>query len=238
MPFVLIGFLALVLVIYGLRVASNTPPAKVARTVKVGGGIFVALGALLVLLRGRIGVAAGLGGLSLWLFGHKGGWSDFFAAGGAGAKAAVSRATTRTVFMELDHKSGNISGQVLAGVFAGRGLDELSRQECDTLYQYCGASDVDAARLLETYFDRRFAGWRQAGQSETDARRGSNGARPGQMSEQQAYQTLGLQSGASRDEIASAHRALMKKLHPDHGGTTELAARVNEAKDVLMRRHT
>ncbi|MBX9740427.1 MAG: DnaJ domain-containing protein [Beijerinckiaceae bacterium] len=57
------------------------------------------------------------------------------------------------------------------------------------------------------------------------------------MSEDEAYEVLGLQKSASRDEIARAHRALMKKLHPDHGGTTSLAARVNEAKDVLMRRH-
>ncbi|MBL8588912.1 MAG: DnaJ domain-containing protein [Methylobacteriaceae bacterium] len=57
------------------------------------------------------------------------------------------------------------------------------------------------------------------------------------MSENEAYEVLGLAKGASRDEIARAHRELMKKLHPDAGGTTHLAARVNEAKDVLMRRH-
>ena len=58
------------------------------------------------------------------------------------------------------------------------------------------------------------------------------------MTEEEAYQILGLAKTASREDITRAHRSLMKKLHPDHGGTTSLAARVNEAREVLMRRHT
>jgi curved DNA-binding protein CbpA len=57
------------------------------------------------------------------------------------------------------------------------------------------------------------------------------------MSEDEAYEVLGLPKNATAEDISRAHRGLMKKFHPDQGGTTSLAARVNEAKDILMRRH-
>jgi hypothetical protein len=90
--------------------------------------------------------------------------------------------------------------------------------------------------LLASYLDRRHSGRREGAEEGTAA--GSRSPPPREkMTEQEAYQILGLQPGASAEDVARAHRALIKKLHPDQGGSTYLAARVNEAKDVLLRRH-
>jgi hypothetical protein len=138
--------------------------------------------------------------------------------------------------MELDHDSGRMRGAVLVGPFQGRDLDELGPPELHQLLEACRQQDPDGDRLLEAYLDRRFTGWREDAERDRHAR-----ARPdpqsGAMTQEEAHQILGLEPGAQPEAIRRAHRDLMKKLHPDQGGSTYLASRVNQAKDVLLNRH-
>jgi hypothetical protein len=126
-----------------------------------------------------------------------------------------------------------MQGRILAGPYEGTTLDALN---VPTLVRLAGAIDEESRALLVAYLDRRSPGWRE--HADDGAAMGSGvPPRSGPMTEQEAYQVLGLEPGASADDIARAHRSLMKKLHPDQGGSTYLAARVNQAKDVLLRRH-
>jgi DnaJ-domain-containing protein 1 len=135
--------------------------------------------------------------------------------------------------MTLDHDSGELTGQILAGPNAGHALDEFDLAQ---LMAMMTAFDAESCALLESYLDRRFPAWRQDADG-NGAGGQSRQATGGKMTAEEAYQILGVQPGAGRDEISRAHRALMKKLHPDQGGSTYLAARVNEAKDILLRTH-
>jgi hypothetical protein len=136
--------------------------------------------------------------------------------------------------MELDHDTGAMRGRILTGRYQGTSLDAL---DVPTLINLLAEVDGDSRDLLAAYLDRRNPGWRENMQHDAGAGAGSRPASSGKMTEEEAYQILGVQPGASADDISRAHRSLMKKLHPDQGGSTYLAARVNEAKDVLLRRH-
>ena len=146
-----------------------------------------------------------------------------------------SEVETDLIRMRLDHDSGAMSGIVRRGVFAGRRLDELTRSELLALWRQCRVEDESGSNLLEAYLDRLMPDWR------TEAQRGGapggdkSNARPADaMTRAEAYEVLGLSWGAGEADIREAHRRLMMKLHPDQGGSTHLAAKLNRAREVLL----
>ena len=203
----------------------------------MAGGVLALAAAARLGLRGRLDMAMLLGTGGGWLLG----WNALpppFGGGSAAARSAgtSSRVRSPRIEMELDHDSGRIGGTVLSGPLAGRILDSLSDAELLGLYRDCVVGDPDGARLLEAYLDRRLPGWRERAEA---GPHDGGGTQPqfGAMTKEEAYQVLGLQPGAGEAAVREAHRTLMKKLHPDQGGSTYLASRVNQAKDVLLNRH-
>ena len=233
----IIGLILLFLLLTAIKQFARMDTAAAARLVRHGGGVVGMLGALLLLLRGRIGLAAAVAGMVATFAGWRttgAGWSSLRNAGLGARTGRASSARSAMIEMRLDLDSGAMTGSVLAGTYAGRALETLSRPELLALRQELARDDPDGVSLLEPYLDRRFAGWREADQGQGQGR-GNSGA-GGAMSRSEALEVLGLDEGASAADIIRAHRTLMKKFHPDHGGSTALAARVNQAKDVLMQR--
>jgi hypothetical protein len=232
MPLLFLGLIALVAALWALNVISKADPKIAARVVKAGGGL-ISLGMAVFLgLRGEIGIAIPLGAFGLGLLG----WLPFGPAGFTQrtqkSSGQVSRVRSAFVEMELDHDTGDMRGRVVAGRLQGVTLEAL---DVPALAGLVNEIDEESRALLMAYLDRRDAGWREHAQGDTAP--GRTPPSSGKMTEQEAYQILGLEAGASARDISRAHRALMKKLHPDQGGSTYLAARVNEAKDILLRRH-
>lgn len=142
-----------------------------------------------------------------------------------------STVTTRFFTMHLDHSSGGLDGRVREGRFRERRITDLSLRELLELHREC-CVDPQSVAVLETYLDRVHPDWRQRADEDENAARGAYGS--GEMGVAEAYEVLGLRTGATREEIIAAHRQLMQKFHPDHGGTDYLAGRINEARRVLL----
>jgi len=228
----LFGLAALAILLWAAQKYLQADPRKLAAVLKLSGGIALLVFAAFLALRGQIGVAAPLAAVGLGLLG----WLPFGPAGfGARAQKSagqVSRVRSAFLEMELDHDTGAMRGVILAGPREGTRLEAL---DVETLIGLISEIDDESRSLLAAYLDRRDAGWREHAQA--DAAAGRGGAPRGPMSQEEAYQILGLQPGAKAEDIVHAHRTLMKRIHPDQGGTNYLAARVNEAKDTLLRQH-
>jgi len=229
MATVIFGLVVLALVLYALNAFSKVNPRTAAVVLKTGGGIGALAIAGVLGARGRFDVAIPLGLTGLGLLGWLP-WSiPGFGERTRKSARQVSRVRSAFVEMELDHDTGAMRGVVLEGPRAGTQLEALDMQ---TLIGLLAGVDEESRALLAAYLDRRHPAWREHAQS--DATSGRGDVARGPMTQQEAYQILGLEPGAKAEDIVRAHRTLMKKLHPDLGGTNYLAARVNEAKDTLL----
>jgi len=228
----IIVLVALLLVLMGIASAFlRADPAGLASGTRTGGPILLALVGGAVLVVGR----QGIGGIILFAAIA---WYGATRANRPDAKPTLGkRSTVRTAAleMELDHSTGGLEGLVLAGRHDGKMLGAMGLAELQHLYREL-SGDPESRQLLETYLDGRFPVWRK--NTETNSSEGLGVTPgPGAMTKEEAYKVLGLEAGAAAADVRKAHRRLMQRLHPDVGGTSFLAARINEAKDVLLSNH-
>lgn len=232
MPLLLVALAVLALIGLGFFWFLRANPSAIVRALRpvlvVAGGI--GIGGLLI-----FGVRF-LPGLLPELFGLLGVLGTALIArylsrrpsGGFSSPGAGQRTEVHTAFVEawIDHATGDVGGRVVKGRFAGRGLDVLADSDLLELHAEC-AGDADSLRVLESYLDRRLgAGWRKAQSPPRGPRT--------DMTRDEALAILGLATGATEEEIRAAHRRLILRVHPDAGGSADLAARINRAKDVLL----
>jgi hypothetical protein len=228
MGYLIAGFAALAILIVALRAFARANPAWMARRMTLGAGVVLLLAAGAFALRGLEFIAVPLAMVASWLL-----WGSGSAPWGSSSKTPgqSSRVTTDHLEMELDHDTGEMRGRVLKGLFSGRDIESLSVADMALLWQDCRHTDAQSAQLIEAYLDRTYPSWREdMARGESDMSRGPDG----RMTAEEAFEILGLKPDAGEEEIRRAHRDLMLRLHPDRGGSTYLAAKINEAKDVAL----
>jgi DnaJ-domain-containing protein 1 len=237
-PYVILGIAVLIGLLLLARGFVNAEPKQLARTLKWTGialaGLFVVYLAATRQIEWLLSAAAvAMPFFMRWrrMRGPMGGWGN--TSPRAGQSSTVE---TRFIRMSLDHDSGTIDGTVLEGAFAGRKLSELAPPDLNALLRECRVADEQSAAVLEAYLDRTQPGWRadDAAAPGEEKRSRAWGRSSTALTREEAYKVLGLEPGATPDQIKEAHRRLMRSYHPDMGGSDYLAARINEAKDLLL----
>jgi hypothetical protein len=217
---------ALIALLAILRGYIRANPTTLARSLKTAAGIAALLTAAYLLSRGVITLAVPAGMLGAWLL-----WGPGRIGSSAPASGNASKLTTDHLEVALDHDTGLVTGRVLKGMFANRRIESLQPAELALLWQDCRFTDTKSSQILEAYLDRVHPSWQaDMARGEAEMATGPDGT----MSEREALEILGLEKGAAEDDIRKAHRELMMRFHPDRGGSTYLASKINEAKTILL----
>ena len=245
MTALLAGLVVLVLVVQILRWAAYADVKKIRKSINWGVLSLIALVIVGLALTGRMGAAlAGLFAMMAWIgrilsmlsLGRqfRGMFSSFrFGRGAGSAGTQTSDVDSAYLRMTLDHGTGAMAGEVKRGRFEGRRLKDLDQAALFMLLQDV-QGDPDSVGLLEAYLDRTHPNWRE----DSGTMGGPAPPSQGAMTAEEAYRVLGLKPDASDADVKAAYRRLMAQLHPDHGGSDYLAAKVNQAKDLLLKRRT
>ena len=139
----------------------------------------------------------------------------------------ISEVETEFIQMSIEHDSGQMSGTVLKGTFAGQKIELMELAKLEQLLQEC-QSDPQSVSVLEAFLDRTF---NQRDRSTNSKEAFSSTG----MTYEEALEVLNLSASATKKEIIEAHKRLMQRIHPDRGGSSYLAAQINCAKDVLLK---
>ncbi len=230
----LLALVLVALVLLALRWLATVPAAELARAIRTFIAVFASLLGAGLAYAGRVGLA--LAALAAAVVALRSLWrarrpADPMEEDSGAQDAEPTRAVTDWLEMELDPASARVDGRVRRGRFAGSRLSALTLDELLTLREELGAQDPESVTLLEAYLDRRDPAWR----ARLHERARSEAAPGDAMDEATAYAILGLEPGASEEAIKAAHRRLMARIHPDHGGSEYLARQLNLARDVLLR---
>lgn len=228
-PFII----ALVVVVGGLwliRKFSRTPQSAVPGLVQKMAGIGLIGFSGLLAVRGAMNIAVPVFVFGLGLLGKGAAFPNGFNWGQTKKQGQKSRVATSQLAMEMDHDSGTMAGEVLAGPTAGRQLSSLTDEELKVFHSQCKAVGDQSLALLEAWLDRAKPEWRGI----WGGQKTSGPASSGPMSRGEALAVLGLKSSATPEEVKAAHKRLMKEFHPDKGGSDYLASKINAAKDILL----
>ena len=233
---ILLVVLALVGFAFLIQWFIRTEPRQILRTLRWGGLLIAAIIAVVLIATRQFQLLYGVAIFLIpWILRSRAAWNRMKSAYGP-TPGQASEVRTRFVVMQLDHDSGHMDGTVQEGPFAGRPLSQLTLEEVIALYRTAAAEDESSAQVLQAYLERMHGdAWRGRAEEEAGtARGGGGGTGGGPMGVAEARSILGVGEDATAEEIKLAHRRLMKQFHPDHGGSDYLAARINEAKEVLL----
>lgn len=227
----IIGIALLVALMLGANAIANANPKKMLRTIRITLAIVLGGLAAFFTYTGRFHFAPPLAAAAIFLLRRR----PLF---GSSQPSSGQQSDVRTDWLHatLDHDSGSMNAEILKGEFAGRQLSDLSFSHLNKLYEEL-QEDEQSAVILNTFIERNFSDHQENNDSNSrnNEKQWSNSGTQNGMSKTEAYEILDLQPGASVKEIKNAHKKLIKQFHPDHNGSAYMAAKINQAKDLLLK---